>query len=323
MKISRLCVTVIIIVLITQFTVLFMSSKMGIVWTYLSQSESTVKVKISGTKPVGYLSSEEIQEQRIQTVSMMCETLKSSMDGLSQNGATVPLNPKRKVIVVDEKNKILFCIIAKVGATNWKQLFLSLAGTYKGNLSVHKQPIKLLADYQPKAQMDMLKNFVKIVFVRHPFERLLSAFLDKFIEKPEKLYLDLYGETIRNTANRNGSIGGDLTFDKFVTFLLKKRIDDRHWMTYSDSCVPCGIQYDFIGKIDTLQSDIQYISDTLNMTLDFAKTAGHATGSTNRTSIYFSLLSTEQILGLYKMYYRDFMLFGYSYPQSYLNMAAK
>ncbi|XP_070581489.1 carbohydrate sulfotransferase 11-like [Ptychodera flava] len=243
----------------------------------------------------------DVHRERILRVNLTCEILRENEFHVSQNDTDQTPSLKGKVIAVNEKHKILFCVIAKVGATNWRQAFLKLAGTYKENVGIYQQPIKSITGFKPAAQMSMLKTYTKVMFVRHPFERLLSAYLDKFIENPDYSFLKQYGKAIRKTANSNGSLDGSLTFDKFVSFLLKTRQRNRHWMMYSDSCDPCRIQYDFIGKFDTLQSDIRYISDTLNMTLDFAKTAGHATGSTNRTSSFYSLLSKEQILGLYKI----------------------
>ncbi|XP_070579859.1 carbohydrate sulfotransferase 11-like [Ptychodera flava] len=325
MKNKWLLVSVIVILLGAQLLLLLFSSKMKIFQAYMRQSYEVYKVDFERNESVPVRipspSLKEIHRQRTLTVDLACETFRKNDDSVIHNGTTPALDLRGKVIVVDEKHKLLFCIVAKVGSTNWRRMFLKYAGTYDEHVPIHEQALKTLKDYEPEDQISMLKGYSKVMFVRHPFERLLSAFIDKFIENPDDSMLRRYGMAIQNSNNLNGSLDAKITFHKFVTFLLESRPIDRHWMTYTSSCEPCQITYDFFGKFDTLQPDINYISDKINVTLDFVTTTTHATGSSSRISGFYSLLTKEQILGLYKMYYSDFMLFGYSYPQSYLDTA--
>jgi len=48
-----------------------------------------------------------------------------------------------------------------------------------------------ITDYRPPEQQRMLRNYFKFMFVRHPFERLVSAWRSKLIDEnwPVKSYV--------------------------------------------------------------------------------------------------------------------------------------
>ena len=87
-------------------------------------------------------------------------------------------------------------------------------------------------------------------FVRHPFERLVSAYKDK-----------------RNVKGKN------LTFLEFVQQVLEERDifqifpNDRisfhrlsmHWKPYSEHCHFCQIPYKVVGRTETFAEDVKYI----------------------------------------------------------------
>ncbi|XP_070579574.1 carbohydrate sulfotransferase 11-like isoform X1 [Ptychodera flava] len=273
------------------------------------------------TLVLGALPLLEPHRHRILTVTEGCRTIKEHETFSNMNETALIQHLSTKNFLLNREHKIMFCLSAKTGESNWRRAFLILAGTWKKDVGIHAQTVPLFRYSRPTLQK-MALSFTKIMFVRHPFERLLSAYLDKIIEKPQDNFLERYGEGIRNSPDRNGSLGGyDLSFDKFVNYFLTARPENIHWNSYYKSCDPCLLKYDFIGKLDTIYADVDYLSSALNVTFDYAKTAPHATHSSSRIRDYYSLLTKQQILGLYSMYYNDFKLFGFPYPDLYLSMA--
>ncbi|XP_070579573.1 carbohydrate sulfotransferase 11-like [Ptychodera flava] len=325
MKTVRIFVSGVVIAAITLLLLLGSPAYRCLMSTSLRRPETVIgrlnHTSIQQTLALSTLPLMAPHRQRIQALNEGCRTLKRKDSYTSMNVTDLILDLRWKDIIVNSKYKIMFCLIPKAGATNWRRAFLELAGTLKKGVGIHDQPIKLFRNCRPNIQKTALTTYTKIMFVRHPFERLLSAYLDKFIENPEYSFLKRYGKYIRYSPDGNGSLDGNLSFGKFVNFLLAARPQNRHWDTYFESCDPCRIKYDFIGKFDTLYPDIDYLSNALHVTFDFAKTARHATNSSSRIRKFYSLLTREQILGLYRMYYDDFMLFGFPYPDLYLNMA--
>ncbi|XP_074648962.1 carbohydrate sulfotransferase 10-like [Tubulanus polymorphus] len=128
----------------------------------------------------------------------------------------------RQRFTVDDVHKILYCEIPKVGTSIWRYTLLHTTGKLRTtNLSLIndldvKQSIyfkslgliRSLSSYSQDEKTERLKTYFKFLFVRHPFERLLSAYLDKIVRKYDKGYAKLepmiirfigkYGDTIEN-----------------------------------------------------------------------------------------------------------------------------
>ena len=104
-------------------------------------------------------------------------------------------------------------------------------------------------------------------------------------------------------------------------------------------CDFCEINYDIVGRVETLEEHLKYIAHINNFTSflpnDESKYHVHPSGikrftspkdilNNNITTLrikeekitkYFSMLDLKQLDGLYNMYQIDFELFGYSeYP---------
>ena len=98
-----------------------------------------------------------------------------------------------------------------------------------------------------------------IIFVRHPFERLLSAFRDKLEDpsvkgrRPNDYYYNKHGRKIVMHYRRKKVRGPNWKyprFAEFVDYVLGKdvRLDDEHWSPYYRDCTPCHINFTFIGQ---------------------------------------------------------------------------
>ena len=101
------------------------------------------------------------------------------------------------------------------------------------------------------------------------------------------------------------------------------------------NCNYCKIHYDMIGRVETFEKDLQYISTTTNnyklylsttnnvklqvhpsvIFLDSKSTYQSKTTTEEKTIRYFSTLNSTQLNYLYHLYQMDFEIFGYSvYP---------
>ncbi|KAH9382010.1 hypothetical protein HPB48_005458 [Haemaphysalis longicornis] len=84
-------------------------------------------------------------------------------------------------------------------------------------------------------------EYTKLVVVRHPFDRLVSAYVDKIrtthpvIKAARKIYEDGFNNTGPN---------GTLTFSEFVDFILMQPVEkwDQHWAPFTALCRPCSMR---------------------------------------------------------------------------------
>ncbi len=93
--------------------------------------------------------------------------------------------------------------------------------------------------------------------------------------------------------------------------------------THHFSCGHCDIFYDAIFKYETLEDDLHFLSEVLNLPSNLAdqlkketKSAEEKKKTEDRRRSYFKTLSEEQIRVLNKVYAKDLEMFQYS-PDGY------
>lgn len=113
-----------------------------------------------------------------------------------------------------------------------------------------------------------------VIFVRDPYTRLFSGWMDKFYATNP--YWWGYGKKIiaaerKNPSNKSLECGHDVQFSEFVQAIAKdvKKSDcgvDGHFSPAFKHCLPCGLPYNFIGKYETLKEDTMYFLEMANLT---------------------------------------------------------
>lgn len=285
-----------------------------------------------------------VAEKRVELLATVCKN--SSLRNLTHVSVSKFVLDR---LFVCDKHKILFCQTPKVGNTQWKKVLIVLNGEFS---SVEEIPENLVHDHEknglprlsslpPREITKRLNTYFKFLIVRDPFERLISAFKDKFVKNPrfEPWYKhDIAPAIIRKyrKSHRDGDDEGTapgLRFEDFVRYLgdaegRRRRVDRQfgehviHWVTYAELCAPCEIRYDVVGHHETLERDAPYILKAAGIQRLVSYPA-IPPGITryNRTKVerYFSGINKRDIRRLYARYQGDFHLFGYPAPDFLLN----
>jgi hypothetical protein len=172
--------------------------------------------------------------------------------------------------------KILFCDVPKAASTNLRRLIYVYFNQSKSYENLDRQQIWL--DYNSFFHQFYLTEKTKFIYqneslfkfllVRHPFQRIYSAYYDKFINNDientisgwkqfeEKILLEMNNNETLLTIRRK-----DLRLD-FRTFLLyiihsirNHRSINNHWEQIVQRCSVCLINYDWIGKIENFHNE--------------------------------------------------------------------
>lgn len=184
-----------------------------------------------------------------------------------------------------------------------------------------------LSDYTPDEISLRLSTYYKFLFVRHPFERLTAAYRNKFIYKnnKNKFFSLIFGQFImrkyrqKSNSTNNPSPRQAITFPEFVQYIIDSPLENKefwneHWERIERLCLPCLIQYDFIGKFETLKQDAEFLLRTLDVD-DLVKFPSGYKGKSLNTRILmkslFDSLPKFMLDKLYELYRMDFLLFGY------------
>ncbi|CAF3429155.1 unnamed protein product, partial [Rotaria socialis] len=181
-------------------------------------------------------------------------------------------------------------------------------------------------------------NFTRAIFVRHPLERLASAYVDKIASltnEPFSLYDTIRREicrkysslyltgTQRNYYIYHTQIAKNDTepchnvvpkFEHFIDCIMSNSIiDDVHWYPYSKLCYACLFKYNFIGKYETIEQDLARLLSKFGLESKHWNNENYfRTGKTKEyyKSIYANL-NDQLLCNLKNVYEDDFTLFDY------------
>ena len=97
----------------------------------------------------------------------------------------------------------LWCKVPKAASESWTSLFIKRWFRGKSNLLMWKQQVYLHSRWQPKYKTakyltKIAKTHFTFMTIRHPFERLLSAYRDKFFLKGEHWWRIIFTDMLGN-----------------------------------------------------------------------------------------------------------------------------
>lgn len=242
-----------------------------------------------------------------------------------------------KHLVVDEEYELIYCYVPKVACTNWKRVMMVMSGHGKYTDPMEILPneahvpsnLKTLNQYNIADINHRLKNYLKFLFVREPFERLVSAYRNKFTLRYNKSFHKRYGTRIIRRYRKNATAeaihsGSDVKFTEFAEYLVDPATKreaplNEHWQTVNTLCHPCHIHYDVVGKYETLEEDADYVLKLAGVpdSLHFPSYAKSTRTTDQMAAMFFKNISAQQQRQLYQLYKMDFLMFNYTSP-SYL-----
>tara|TARA_R110002049_G_scaffold124997_18_gene280571 strand:- start:4482 stop:5549 length:1068 start_codon:yes stop_codon:yes gene_type:complete len=168
-------------------------------------------------------------------------------------------------LLVSKTHRFVYCPIPKVACTSIKYLMLELDNIQpdeKINREFHQlvHSKYSLSQYDKKERSDILRDgdYTKFVVVRNPWDRLVSAFVDKFV-RPSTL--EDFAESLVNEvcAKKQAVKEPSLCFREFVEYVTSKKPAelDTHWRP--QYCFVGNLSYDVVAKFERMPEDFKEI----------------------------------------------------------------
>lgn len=229
--------------------------------------------------------------------------------------------------IIDQKFKISYCRVPKAGLTSWREIFrilhnVSSPNIYglRRNLWVHSYSATNITTSIHNFDFSFWRseayaNATNVIFSRHPFERFLSAYLDKIGQPARQTsFRKIIMKCIRCKRPCKYRTGKEaIPFPLFVDAVLTKKCRDRHWEPIYDLCLPCQIRYDFLVRMETFSRDVKCVLKAINAWTIPEVGRYNAINATNYLNYYYSQLTPIQIRNLWKYFYFDHIMFNYSF----------
>ncbi|XP_064100079.1 carbohydrate sulfotransferase 11-like isoform X3 [Macrobrachium nipponense] len=226
-------------------------------------------------------------------------------------------------------DEVMFCWQYKVGSTAWNALFAHLLNQTRVIRAKTFYDMREIMAVKNASDMKKALKFYRFMIVRHPFERLLSAYRDRIEDTTHRSWQrEFFGPQIlavtrpklkESEMKTSGSLSVIPTFTEFVQYLLETHMDkyDPHWAPFWKHCAPCAVSYHAIGKRETQLQDERFILEESGLATKanlkiLEENAHQGRGDTQKLMLkYFSTLNLSTLEKLYRRYEVDFYLFGY------------
>ncbi|XP_066963476.1 carbohydrate sulfotransferase 11-like [Macrobrachium rosenbergii] len=231
----------------------------------------------------------------------------------------------------DHRRQAIYCFTPKVACTSWKRIWMKLTGIVKPEKDLSKlsrytihSSIPTMASLRGNIQ-EMLANYKKFMFVRHPFDRVLSAYKDKLEHEDKESSYNFHkeiGAKILNKYRRPGRnySGDDVSFSEFIRFISEPgrgtfEQRNEHWLSVHEICNPCAVKYDFIGKYESLKEDVHYVLEWLGASelIQEFPVPDRPFYAKRYDPKYFSQLDLKAKLAFFQKYLLDFATFNYTF----------
>lgn len=167
--------------------------------------------------------------------------LTSFAKGFSEDGDGSFDKPQTTFYAVNDEHKFIWFRVHKVGTTTIKQL-----------LKKNEISFSLFNHHPEQFDLTDYANYFKFAFVRNPWDRIVSCYSDRILNK--------------NTAKHsNLKECFDKDFEYFVDYIDRQDLTtaNRH-IRLQTSLIPVN-EIDFVGRIENFAADLAYVFKTVGI----------------------------------------------------------
>lgn len=250
--------------------------------------------------------------QRLSLIKSTCEGYNSKRDdSIFQS----PTNFARFFVMKNEKK--IYCGVQSTGSRNWRSIInealeLKPGEIYNQQLVAHKDKLRekgigYLSEFTAEDIREMLedKSYQRILVIRHPLARFMSAYRTRVQNGPMWKLKKLKKALEENLGAKVD--GYNITLGQFAAFVTHEdSMDaDRYWQTYQYLCFPCTVDFTDVlkGEVNELHMDEDTIEET--------KTSRKFMGS--RPLVALAQLNQTELDQLVAHYKKDMDMFGYGW----------
>ena len=242
---------------------------------------------------------------------------------------------------MDHKHKLLYCAIPKIGSTTFVHYLWELNTVKHSRGFAHppesffeKTGVWLLKDLSQSDRERAMNEYFRFIVVRHPFDRLYSAWRNMFYKSNisplisgtiQTVISDLLNEMDPDSKYEDVNYSMEnITFNQFL-YLVSVEVNSgfqlHQYASMYAHCLPCDVTYDHVFRLETLAHDVTSLYEHLRMN-NRSETIPDIRGINNRlqmdsqqkltrVSELYKNVSSEVTRGLARIYKRDLELFGY------------
>ncbi|MEA3505959.1 MAG: sulfotransferase family protein [Elusimicrobiota bacterium] len=206
--------------------------------------------------------------------------------------------------MVDMERKFLFNRLTKVASSALMVTLKPKAEDGKKREKYkqkHKRPSKL-----KKRDVKKVDDLFKFIFVRNPYDRILSAYLHKIGTDDERR--EKFKKPVPGLFKKYGD---NPSFNEFCRYLEDGGLyENKHLAPQVSLMALPKEEFSFIGKFENIEEDFKKVTEQVkNLDVRHMKRGGTYTGASNKRKKYYDAETADRV---YRLYREDFESFNYS-----------
>jgi len=228
--------------------------------------------------------------------------------------------------IYGSKAQIVFAYIPKAACSNWKCILRYLQG-YSNYLDTNifhdrkKSGLIYLSELENAEEILYNASIPKLTFVRNPYTRILSAYLNKikpFSENESILDMNFYQIYINidNFRKKHFPKKKIVDFECFINWLYESKncyTQNEHWIPQSTILGLDKVKFDFIGKFERFSTDVAKILKIMKCDIPFPTQKDINFPPTRANELVDYYYNSELVEKVKKIYLNDFLLLNYSF----------
>lgn len=249
---------------------------------------------------------------RLERENYMSKPSVEGLDRLSRYTTNATAEQMNYAVNISTKYKYVYIETPKVACSTIKltlQRYELGDDNFRPNFDdVHNRSLSPLLSLQNITNIEQVlegDSFFRFCFVRNPYIRTLSAYLDKIRNPFHKSII------VTTLGYDEDDVDIHISFEEFVTALEKQLVLEMnpHWRHQYYSTYQDRLSYHFIGHLESFENDFSYVTQRLGASRYYKSEYSHATSSSSLFSQYYTDDLMERVYRLFKI---DFDTFDYS-----------
>ena len=224
--------------------------------------------------------------------------------------------------LINHKHKIIYCPIPKNACTLFKTMMVEHSSDreryYNSQENIHHYASSRRDTAVALDSSDYLTNpnYFKFAILRNPFERLVSAYLDKIVkhEIPE-LFAQKFIKKVQQFLKKDYDLKKSISFQEFIQYLAKTEDYDlnEHWQTQSYFLGRELLEFDYFGQFEKLDQVVKDLENKFKFTITIDVTKNH--NRDDHITKYINDITTKKYQEKYPQELRCFQLEYHSFPE--------
>tara|TARA_B110000046_G_C13019699_1_gene410441 strand:- start:167 stop:3526 length:3360 start_codon:yes stop_codon:yes gene_type:complete len=233
-----------------------------------------------------------------------------------------------------EKQSFIFVYNPKVACTNWKCILRYINGhkeDYLNSSIAHNQELSglcFISELSNPSDILSSSGVKKYSFVRSPYTRVLSAYLNKiepYIEETrsandDNSYFYRVYCNVENYRIKNFPAEKQVNFFCFLHWI--QNVEDtytlnEHWLSQTALLRLDKVSYDFIGRFETLEQDAKMLLTKIECDVEFPSQSKIQFAPTNANEKIKKYYSEREVELVNNIYAHDFDALGYEIVKAF------